>query len=159
MFDKKAYKQRPEVKQKAREYAHRPEVREKLNANARTWRTAHREEAIAKTRLYRENRTEEQARLEVFESKMRNKEYNHLSKVKAVINYSNPKGSAICNNCGEQDIDLLCLDHIDGKGKRHRKELNVGGSGFYRWLERQGYPQGFQVLCYNCNMKKERFRL
>lgn len=61
-----------------------------------------------------------------------------------------------CAVCGEKDILVLCLDHINGAGEAQRKELNViGGVSFYRKLKNQGYPDGFQVLCANCNLRKE----
>ena len=31
----------------------------------------------------------------------------------------------------------------------------VGGTKFYRWLKRNNFPEGFQVLCFNCNCGKE----
>ena len=88
--------------------------------------------------------------------KLWHKEGNHLLKVFAVMAYSNPNGVTVCNNCGEQDIDVLCLDHIQGDGYVQRKEIRKLGSGMYQWLKKNNYPQGFQVLCYNCNMKKSR---
>ena len=60
-----------------------------------------------------------------------------------------------CIQCGEQDIDVLCIDHINGGGNSHRKRLGVfAGGEFYSWLRRQGYPVGYQVLCANCNLRK-----
>jgi ABC-type uncharacterized transport system substrate-binding protein len=29
-------------------------------------------------------------------------------------------------------------------------------TGFYKWLARNGYPSGFQILCMNCNHGKSR---
>jgi len=53
-----------------------------------------------------------------------------------------------CNCCGEINIEFLTLDHINGKGNQHRKEI---GNSVYRWIEQNNYPPGFQVLCMNCN--------
>lgn len=90
-------------------------------------------------------------------SKFRHRENRHLLKVKNLMHYSNPEGSIVCNNCGEQDIDVLCLDHIEGKGNQHRKEdIKSRGSGLYYWVARNNYPDGFQVLCANCNIRKTR---
>jgi len=159
VFDKEAWRQKPEVKQKAREYARRPEVRERQNARARAWRATHREESIARLRAYQENRSEEATRRAKYDHKLYTKEQNHLLKVKAVMHYANPKGTMVCNDCGEQDIDVLCLDHIAGGGGEHRQNIGIFGSRFYRWLEQRDYPEGFQDLCYNCNMKKEKYKL
>ncbi len=58
-----------------------------------------------------------------------------------------------CACCGEARLAFLTIDHIDGGGNKHRKELTGSGSGehLYRWLRDNNYPSGFQVLCWNCN--------
>lgn len=59
-----------------------------------------------------------------------------------------------CACCGESTWEFLAIDHIDGGGGKHRRSLGImggGGAPFYRWLERQGFPSGFRVLCHNCN--------
>lgn len=60
-----------------------------------------------------------------------------------------------CACCGETERLFLQLDHIDGGGNQHRREL--GGNGAYllaTWLKRNNWPEGFQVLCANCNIGK-----
>ena len=54
-----------------------------------------------------------------------------------------------CACCGETNIDLLTIDHMNGGGKKHLKE--IGNCNFYRWLRDNGFPTGFRVLCFNCN--------
>lgn len=61
-------------------------------------------------------------------------------------------GNAVCLHCGQGDMDVLCLDHIQNDGKQHRE---VFGPNIYRWVRAHDYPPGLQVLCYNCNIKKE----
>lgn len=58
-----------------------------------------------------------------------------------------------CSCCGQSEEMFLCIDHIDGGGNAHRKEVG-SGSAFYQWLVRKNYPEGFQTLCFNCNMAK-----
>jgi hypothetical protein len=51
------------------------------------------------------------------------------------------------------------IDHIDGNGAEHRREMAAernspwgqAGHATYRWLRKNNYPEGFQVLCANCN--------
>lgn len=59
----------------------------------------------------------------------------------------------VCTCCGETELAFLTIDHIDGGGTKHR-ELIGFGQRFYSWLKTNGYPQGYQVLCYNCNCAK-----
>jgi hypothetical protein len=88
----------------------------------------------------------------------RNPEYY---KVRA-INYSRQLrdaafahyGGFVCACCGETERSFLCLDHIDGGGNKHRREIG-GSEKMYGWLRRNNYPPGLlQVLCYNCNQGK-----
>ena len=58
-----------------------------------------------------------------------------------------------CTCCGEGHYEFLAMDHINGGGNKHRKQ--VGSSvTFYRWLIKQNFPVEYQVLCHNCNMAK-----
>lgn len=58
--------------------------------------------------------------------------------------------------CGYEDIRALSIDHTNGGGGRHRKELKeiYGHTKIYQWLKNNGYPLGFQVLCMNCQFIK-----
>lgn len=59
-----------------------------------------------------------------------------------------------CMCCGETEPCFLAVDHIDGNGNNHRKAIGKWGSGFFKWLIVHDFPEGFQVLCHNCNMGK-----
>jgi hypothetical protein len=82
---------------------------------------------------------------------------NSALKEAAINIYSN--GDACCKFCKIADIDVLCLDHINDDGKEHRaymRSLYGGGSAqIYRMVRKLDYPPILQVLCFNCNMKKE----
>ena len=56
-----------------------------------------------------------------------------------------------CQCCGEDNREFLCIDHIEGGGTQHRKELGKGGRSFYIWLIKNDYPEGYRTLCHNCN--------
>lgn len=62
----------------------------------------------------------------------------------------------ICVCCQEDGLVFLTLDHIEGGGPAHRKEVTGNNPPrFYAVLRKQGYPQGdLQVMCFNCNIAK-----
>lgn len=57
-----------------------------------------------------------------------------------------------CKCCGESNMKFLTIDHIEGGGSEHRRGSAKGGIGF--WLKKNEYPDGFQILCFNCNCGK-----
>ena len=60
-----------------------------------------------------------------------------------------------CACCGVDNYEFMAIDHINGGGNKHRKENKTGsGLQFYRWLKKNKYPKGFQILCANCNWIK-----
>ena len=60
-----------------------------------------------------------------------------------------------CNCCGEKTYEFLCIDHINGGGRKERlNDPQKKGSGLYSWIIKNGFPGGFQILCHNCNMAK-----
>lgn len=80
----------------------------------------------------------------------------YLSKLKVeVLSHYNPK--LICK-CGFSDIDCLDIDHVENDGASDRKIRRLGPVK-YRWLKKNNYPKGFQVLCRNCNWKKHLINL
>lgn len=56
-----------------------------------------------------------------------------------------------CACCGEPEERFLQIDHMDGRGREHRKS---GVTQIFSWLVSQGFPPGFQTLCANCNWAK-----
>ena len=64
-------------------------------------------------------------------------------------------GGYRCACCGIREALFLTIDHVNDGGARHRRQ--VGASvDFFKWLKRNGYPKGFQVLCSNCNSGRHR---
>jgi hypothetical protein len=53
----------------------------------------------------------------------------------------------VCSGCGISDYRVLTIDHTDGGGCAHRKRIKMP---LYRWLIRNGFPNGFRTLCHNC---------
>lgn len=59
-----------------------------------------------------------------------------------------------CSCCGESTYEFLVIDHIEGGGTTHRKQIK---EPIERWLIRNNYPEGYRVLCENCNSSYGRF--
>ena len=63
-------------------------------------------------------------------------------------------GEIMCQCCGEKEIDMLTLDHINNDGARHRKFNPKTGKNLVGYVLRNNFPDGYQVLCMNCNFSK-----
>lgn len=64
-----------------------------------------------------------------------------------------------CVDCVVMDIDMLSLDHVDNDGAEHRRSIstvyrNRGGEKMYRLVKNGKFPEGFQTLCMNHQLKK-----
>lgn len=60
-----------------------------------------------------------------------------------------------CACCGETIQMFLSVDHVDNNGVEHSLKEGVrGGHDMYRWLMINDFPDGFQLLCRNCNWGK-----
>lgn len=138
----KAYKKaHPEkYRQYGRKYGikHRDACRNRL----RLWISRNREKWNARSYKWRAMNNDKYAR---------QRQTLHQLLKEAVVNiYTN--GEATCRWCGQGDLDVLTVDHIANDGAKHRKTITTGA--LYRWLRNNGYPSGFQILCFNCNVKK-----
>jgi len=105
---------------------------------------AHKEQKKAYSLAHREERRES--------AKIRSQQYAKRTKEDILGHYGG--GAPICITCGESRLDCLSIDHINGNGSKHRKELGLVGQGFYRWLKQEAYPEGYQTLCMNCQFVK-----
>ena len=74
------------------------------------------------------------------------KEYRNRVRKEVIEKYGGK-----CNCCGESNLVFLAMDHIDGGGGKHLKQIK---NHISFWLRKNNYPIGFQVLCHNCNMAK-----
>jgi len=70
-------------------------------------------------------------------------------------------GGYQCACCGETEKAFLTIDHIANDGASFRREQfprksqsHGAGHWTYSWIVRHQFPEGFQVLCMNCNFGK-----
>jgi hypothetical protein len=128
------------------------------NKRVKKWADMTQEERLKEIMRHRERRKNftfeqldyerERGRTEVLKKKL--KILNHYSH--GDIHCMNPNCEVIG---GARNIWCLSIDHIDGGGRKHTEELHKEGVNFYSWLIRNNYPEGFQVLCMNCNTIKK----
>jgi len=102
------------------------------------WATENRNAVIKSKRKYNLKN-----KLIINESSRLRKSYQRLM----VLEYYSG-GKLECNCCGESEYDFLTIDHINGGGYKHKKEVK---GHIEIWLIMNGFPDGFQVLCWNCN--------
>jgi hypothetical protein len=76
-----------------------------------------------------------------------NLKMRRLARLDCIEYYSN--GKNCCECCGEKHLEFLAIDHISGKGGKHRKNLK---EYLPLILKRNNYPTGYRILCHNCNM-------
>lgn len=113
------------------------------------WLREHQEEK----RLYNKQYYQEHREEILQRHKVNSRIYCRDLKWEILVHYSE-NGYPACKMCGEQRLPCLSIDHINNtKIKGHR-------SGFYlyMWLRKNGFPEGFQVLCMNCQFLKEHER-
>jgi hypothetical protein len=48
-------------------------------------------------------------------------------------------------------LEFLAIDHINGRGRAERGKMGRYGDSLYKWLRKEGYPEGYRVLCHNCD--------
>ena len=85
----------------------------------------------------------------------RTRETRAQLRLEILNHYSN--NSLVCAHCGYDDVRALDLDHVENCGGEHRKKVGRRGATYdiYAELKRNGFPDGYQVLCRNCNWIKE----
>lgn len=82
-------------------------------------------------------------------SKWRNK-----IKLQVIDYYSKGKMNCVC--CGEDTLLFLTVDHINNNGSAERKKFTGGGHHNYRYIIKNNFPPGYQILCFNCNCGRSR---
>ncbi len=129
--------------------AYRQAHKDKLREQSRTYHQVHQEESKQYAHsYYREHMDRVKA------NARRSSAVKHREQRLAVLAYYSGNTMA-CIRCGFGDVRALCLDHINGGGTAHRRRLG-NGKNVWLWLARHGFPDGYQILCANCNAIKAR---
>jgi hypothetical protein len=114
-----------------------------MRGYTRKWADKNREKVLSYSREYdKTRRVRDPERTKELRSNRREE-----IKAEVIAGYG---GKCAC--CGETEIRFLSLDHVDGNGYLHRKELRNYNP--YRWALKHRFPTILQVMCHNCNQAK-----
>jgi hypothetical protein len=82
--------------------------------------------------------------------KEQRRRYNATARARLLAAYG---GRCAC--CGESTPEFLTLDHIHGIPDHHRRNgKRISGTLLYSLVLREGCPDDYQLLCWNCNAAK-----
>lgn len=122
----------------------------------KAYHAAHRDRKNELNRNYHAEKTRSNP-LWVKTERERTKEYWRRLRLEIMDAY----GGRRCACCGESNQMFLSVDHINGDGAQHRRQLGYttgngrgGSSRTMQWIKQNNFPPGFQVLCFNCNHGK-----
>ena len=163
----KAYRKRPEQQEKRRIYEKKPERIARRKITGKLYSQVHKERISKRQKAYlqrpeikernskREKAYKQRPEIKERDSKLQKINRKNLKNI-VLTEYSKRISGVdhpICACCGEDFHEIfLTIDHIEPISKT--KIEKRGNQGIYRKLERRGYPEGYQVLCINCNQAK-----
>lgn len=141
------------IQEKIKERKQTPEYKAQARAYSESYRLKNPDKIIAQTA-----KAAEKLKNPIHKAVVRERERNRARELKLEVIRVYSKGSMCCAYCGYSDVRALELDHIDNNGQAHRKALN-NRKTVYQDVKCNNYPDGFQILCSNCNKIKEYERL
>ena len=136
------------------------EYNEKYKEKYKLWREKNKDKIKLSIRKWYLKNRERQLELRKEWYQIHKKEHGLLGKqrlwnrkITCFIHYSGNPPKCAC--CKEKGVKFLSIDHINNDGNIQRKKQGHGGGDHtYRWIVKNNFPKGFQVLCYNCNQAK-----
>ena len=118
---------------------------EARKTNAKNWTVRNRERYLKRAKDYNKLHSKDK------------QEWHQKKRLSVLTHYSKSLSNSeipVCSNCGICDIDFLHVDHIESaKNTKELKHIRAG-SNLINYLVRKDFPQGFQILCGNCNWLK-----
>ena len=129
------YKRKEDKREYDKRYAQ--EHKEEIKTYMKKWRAENKE----RRREYYWNNRDKDLRGQ--------KRYRRRIKAEVLTYYGGNK--LRCIKCGVGDLRVLSIDHIDGGGTRKGE----WGTNFYLRLRKDGFPDGYQTLCMNCQKIKQ----
>lgn len=126
-----------------------PEYRDRMNARSAAWAKANPGRQRIHVKSYRKKKWLTDAEWRKAKVANENKRRRDIQ-IEAIQHYG---GRCYC--CGEKEHRFLALDHINGGGNKHRKEIK-NKMRMSEWAKRNGWPKIFRIACHNCNIGQHR---
>ena len=158
----KEFDSKPENKAKAKERKDKPENKAKEKKRRATPEYKAIQKKLKSKLEYKANQKKYASRPE---NRAREKKRVEKIRLKVLQYYSKHLSDSdipCCWCCGESHIEFLALDHAEGRKEMDSdtKLVKLGYSsrlisqGLVNWIIRNNFPEGFKILCHNCNMAK-----
>jgi hypothetical protein len=137
---------------------YRERNREKLRQRVREWRENNREQDRLHKREWRNRKIANSSPDELVILRMAEAAKTKRNQDRCREQVFAAYGGYKCSCCGETEPMFLSIDHIANNGGQERRSGVYAGSGtaFYAWLRKNGFPEGYQVLCMNCQIGKHK---
>jgi hypothetical protein len=132
-------KNKEEILRKHKEYIFRH--KQQVSEYSKKYWKENKERLIEQRKEYQERNREK--------FKVYQKHFRQKLRLRCLVHYGGNPPKCSCPNCNESHIEFLTIDHIKGGGNKHAKLRKDGN--LYQWLSTNDFPEGFRVLCYNCN--------
>lgn len=132
-----------------------PDIVKKIDSDYANWfqRRYHGDEEYKANYYDRQHRRYETYREKrLAEKKEYHKKTYPITKEKVLMHYTNGIMRCQCHKCDVTNPHFLTIDHVNGDGAAHKKQIK--NRRLYQWLIANNFPDGFTVLCYNCNCSK-----
>ena len=169
---KKEYEQSERGKELAKKRRDRPETRAKkiaydLKNQDRIKKVQKIRNATPERRAYRLEFDSRPDQIEKAKKRhAKHKVYRDNLRVNVLLGYSERHSNSdipCCNCCGENShTEFLAIDHVLGRKQMDSvpELVKIGYSSklkdyfLYEWIVDNSFPEGFQILCHNCNQSK-----
>lgn len=119
---------------------HQTQCKKCIGAAKKTWNDRNRDKTAGYQRTYFQRHPDRvRQRARAYGDRIREEGYAALG--------------GCCACCGETEPAFLTVDHVNG-----RTPEDSFGSQLHMllWLRKEGYPEGYRLLCFNCNCGRER---
>lgn len=146
------------LKNREAQARYRTRNKEKVTQRMRDWRAKNREKARKMSREWRNRKIAKASPEELVAIRQTESGKTKRNQDKCRNEVFEAYGGYRCACCGETEKMFLSIDHVhnDGAEMRRQKLYSGNGTGFYLWIRKNNFPNGFQVLCMNCQIGKHK---